>query len=123
MITISGLTFFALPVTIGSRGKPGLAAGLLITSLFAFAQSHQIFGFTTVIPFAFAIFCAAGYYVALRSSAPDFGHFKESTIRKGKDGQSYSIFTGYLLSYCAPGSMLDTILSERDSRRIAYFAW
>ena len=90
------------------------------TSLFAFAQYNQIFGGLTMIPFIFAAFCIAGYYVALQSSAPDFGHFKESS-RKGKDGKEYSMFTGYLLSYCAPGSMLDTILSEKDSRRIAYF--
>merc|ERR1711977_56282 len=114
MITMSGLSFFALPVTIGSKGKPGLAAGLLITSLFAFAQYNQIFG-NTIIPYIFAIFCIAGYFVALQYSAPDFGHFKES--RRTKNGETHSIVTAYLLSYCAPGSMLDTILSEKDSQR------
>lgn len=121
LITIAGLTFFALPVTIGSKGKPGLAAGLLVTGLFALVQSDQVFGFTT-IPFFFAMFCIAGYFVTLQFSAPDFGHFKESS-RRSKNGESYSVVTAYLLSYCAPGSMLDTILSEKDSRRIAYFAW
>ncbi|KIW05513.1 uncharacterized protein PV09_03396 [Verruconis gallopava] len=119
LVTIAGLTFFALPVTIGARGKPGLAAGLILTTIFAFVQSHQIFGLT-VMPFAFAIFCAAGYFVALEFTAPDFGHFKEPRSKHGK--RDHSMLTEYLLSYCAPGSMLDTILSERDSRRIAYFA-
>jgi zinc transporter 5/7 len=121
LATIAGLTFFALPVTIGSKGKPGLAAGLLLTGVFAFIQSQDIYGFT-MIPFVFAAFCVAGYFVALQSSAPDFGHFKDSKHSK-QGGRDHSFVTAYLLSYCAPGSMLDTILSERDSRRIAYFAW
>jgi zinc transporter 5/7 len=118
LATIAGLTFFALPITIGSKGKPGLASSLLITGVFAFIQTNEIYGFT-LIPFFFAAFCIASYFVALQYSAPDFGHFRESKRRK----RDHSIFTAYLLSYCAPGSMLDTILSERDSRRIAYFAW
>jgi zinc transporter 5/7 len=120
MIAMSGLTFFALPVTIGSKGKPGLGVGLAVTAIFAYIQSHQSFGFT-MIPLLFAVFCIAGYFVALQFSAPDFGHFKETN--RTKNGETHSIFTAYLLSYCAPGSMLDTILGEKDSRRIAYFAW
>lgn len=119
LCTIAGLTFFALPVTIGTRGKPGMAAGLVLTAVFAFIQSHNLYGFT-IIPFAFAAFCIAGYFVAMQSSAPDFGHFRESR-RPKLSHRNHSIVTAYLLSYCAPGSMLDTILSERDSRRIAYF--
>jgi zinc transporter 5/7 len=120
LATIAGLTFFALPVTIGSKGKPGLVAGLFLTGIFAFVQTNGIYGLT-MTPFVFGAFCVASYFVALQSSAPDFGHFKES--KRPRHGHSdHSMLTAYLLSYCAPGSMLDTILSERDSRRIAYFA-
>jgi zinc transporter 5/7 len=37
--------------------------------------------------------------------------------------RDHSRLTGYLLRLTSPGSVIHSILQEKDSRRIAYFGW
>ena len=52
----------------------------------------------------------------------DHAHNANTHHHHHADG-SYSWFTKQLMQRCEPGSLVYGILSEKDSRRIAYFTW
>ena len=58
---------------------------------------------------------------AYKSKKPEHSH-QHSTQNKGAHGAKHSRLSGYLLTLCEPNSILHSILIEKDSRRIAYFA-
>lgn len=120
----AGMIFFSQAISIESVGKPGVAAGLLLTFFFGFIQHYDIHD-SKMMPFIFGAFCFISYVVSLydgRGIKPDFIQFPDSQ-RPAPVLRDHSMLTAYLLSFCPPGSILETILSERDSRRIAYFGW
>ncbi|EGP86880.1 uncharacterized protein MYCGRDRAFT_12884, partial [Zymoseptoria tritici IPO323] len=49
-------------------------------------------------------------------------HAHNATTSHKVEGK-HSFFTAYFLDNCEPGSLAHGILSEKDSRRIAYFTW
>lgn len=71
--------------------------------------------------YAYWIFGALGWFATLLDGTERFG--SKVVQHKEHDHKSAhsSLLTTFLLKLCSPGSVMDTILRERDSRRIAYF--
>lgn len=53
----------------------------------------------------------------------DHSHKSHHSDSNKPHRHQHSKFTGVLLSFTTPGSIIHSIMSEKDSRRIAYFAW
>jgi solute carrier family 30 (zinc transporter), member 5/7 len=73
-------------------------------------------------PLLYGVFGALGYGAALYDSGS--ARFSSSSTQHNEhehNSASHSTLTGYLFSFCATGSILETILRERDTRRIALF--
>jgi zinc transporter 5/7 len=124
LASIAGLFFFSQYIASPASGKPGVATGLAITALFGLIHRHA----TLTIPTIFGALCALGYIAThldgLKTSTYESAHHKDHHDHSHSHTPiSHSRLTAYLLSFCAPGSIVDTILRERDSRRIAYFGW
>jgi zinc transporter 5/7 len=126
-----GLFFFSRPLTLRSSSKSGVAAG---SAFIAISGCLYHFG-SWRVPLVFTVLSALGYCAALfddrassiASSTPrkQHTHHHHSHDQHKHDHPSikYSKLTGALLKFCTPGSIVDTVMRERDTRRIAYFGW
>lgn len=113
----AALVLFARPASLYTHAKFGVLAGcatVALTGAFYTLQSYQI-------PILYAIWSALAYVALL------FDSNRRSNARTAHGTHSHasgehSKFTGYLLAMTEPGTMLHSILSDKSSRRIAYFA-
>jgi zinc transporter 5/7 len=124
LASLSALIFFAQPLYLQSDNKLGVAAGLALTALFGCFYISD----SWTIPFVYEALCILAYMAALfDGSASSYSrselHKKEHHHTHNHSPIKHSILTAYILTFCIPGSVLDTIMRERDSRRIAYFGW
>lgn len=72
-------------------------------------------------PYSYWAFGALGWLAALLDGTTRFGSKVVQHKEHDHKPASSSLFTTFLIRFCSPGSVMDTILRERDSRRIAYF--
>ncbi|KAI5240543.1 hypothetical protein E4T43_06001 [Aureobasidium subglaciale] len=135
MAITAALVLFARPAHLRTHKKAGLALGCLLTAASAFLFSPSTWPGT----FCNGAVAALSYVGVLydtthshahshdHSHAHDAGHTHSHTHCNHHQGHQHhthaetSIFTSFLLARCRPGSLLHSILCERDSRRIAYF--
>ncbi|KAE9973645.1 hypothetical protein BLS_003484 [Venturia inaequalis] len=72
-------------------------------------------------PYVYWTFGALGWFATLLDDTERFGSKVAQHKEHDHKPTHSSLFTTFLLKFCSPGSVMDTILRERDSRRIAYF--
>lgn len=136
MSSALGLLFLSLPSSLRSSRKTGVALGYTITIGFGYLLHSDAWkGFM-----ALGVLSCLAYMAVLYDTAPPVqvskderhhhGHNHGDAHTKGQKHQQHehklhesSSISKYFISLCTPGSMLHSILVEKDSRRIAYFGW
>lgn len=122
---------FAQPAALRSPAKAGLGLGCLLTASCAFLFSPALWpgticnGGLSALGFAGVMFDTS----SLPSSGDhshdhdhDHAHNVNTRHHHPVEGQC-SPFTKLVLSNCEPGSLVHSIMIEKDSRRICYFTW
>jgi zinc transporter 5/7 len=116
---------FSQPSTLRSQGKSGLAIGCLTTASFSFLFSPSLLPGTIVngglsaLSFLGVLYDTNGTLTQLHIH-DDHDHAHNVHAHHRKEGR-YSAFTKFVISFFEPDSLIYSILSEKDSRRIAYF--
>lgn len=121
--------FFARPSSLRSQHKAGLGIGCFLLATCAFLFSPSLWPGTICNGGLSALsYVGVLYDTSSGSEHRDHDdhvhdHAHNATTHSHPVEGKHSIFTGYLLRSCEPGSLAYGILSEKDSRRIAYFTW
>ena len=124
----AALVFLAQPSVLQSSTKLGVASGCVVIVLF---DCINHWSSSWKIPIICSIWPGSAYLAALFDSVDIsnlniFGH-SHHAHSNGRhtlaEHAKHSRFTTFLLSYTSPGSIMHSILIDRDSRRIFYFAW
>jgi zinc transporter 5/7 len=120
---------FAQPASLRSPAKAGLGLGCLLTASCAFLFSPALWpgticnGGLSALGFAGVIFdTSSSSSSGDHSHDHDHAHNVNTRHHHPAEGQ-YSPFTKLVLSNCEPGSLVHSIIIEKDSRRICYFTW
>lgn len=111
------MLFFIRPISSQAKGQPALSTALTLISIFGVLQLYGM----EMSPYAYWTFGALGWFAALLDGTERFGSKAVQHKEHDHKPTRSSLFTTFLLKFCFPGSVMDTILRERDSRRIAYF--
>lgn len=119
---------FAQPATLRSSAKAGLGLGCLLTSSCAFLFSPALWPGTICNGGLSALAFAGVMFDTLSSSSGSDDHSHDHAHNNkphqhNHDNTQYSPFTRLVLSNCEPGSLVHSIIIEKDSRRICYFTW
>ncbi|KAF2495139.1 cation efflux protein [Lophium mytilinum] len=122
----TALVFLSIPSSLRTQRKPGVALGFILIAAFGYLQSSGIWRSTPRI----AVFCTLCYAAVTSDTSAsviphDAGHHQDHDHKHQHNHPlhgNHSRITGLLLRKCTPGSILHSVLMERDSRRIAYFA-
>ena len=121
--------FFARPSTLHSRSTVEVGLGCLLTATAASFFSPVLWP-GAIYNVGVSILSFFGVLYDTFSAATFHQHNElgdESAYNVHKhhhhrySGGNCSAFTKYILDHCEPGSLFHDILSEKDSRRIAYF--
>ena len=117
----------AQPAALRSSAKAGLGFGCLLTASCAFLFSPSLWPGTICNGGLSALAFAGVMFDTLTSSSgDDHSHdhtHNAKTHHHNHDDTQYSPFTRLVLSKCEAGSLVHSILIEKDSRRICYFTW
>lgn len=152
MISISLMAttlFVSRPTTLRSQGKAGLGLGCLLSASCAFLFSPNIWP-STIINGGLSALVFLGVLYDTTSTGKHIHHSHEHNhdhthhVHSHDHDHSHkldfnntivhlhgprpvqpehSMFTHLLMMRCEPGSLVSGILSDKDSRRIAYFTW
>jgi len=125
----TALVFLSLPTALRSQKHVGLALGTLLV---AAVHSWEQYSTSTVLWVAFPLACfglvgAVMYDTALPSvSAHNHGRGHSHSGHKHEHPDhhlhgNHSRLSAFLIARATPGSIIHSILIEKDSRRIAYF--
>jgi solute carrier family 30 (zinc transporter), member 5/7 len=133
MLAALALIFVSQPSSLRSTRKNGVALGYVVTICFGYLLHSDSWEGFMALGF---LSCLA--YIALRyDTAPPVSRI-ETEHHQGhhhshqhlhhhnhnhNHNHNHSKLTGFLLRRCVPGSIIHSILLEKDSRRIAYFGW
>ena len=119
---------FAQPAALRGPSKAGLGLGCLLTASCAFLFSPALWpgticnGGLSALGFAGVMFDTSSLSGGDHSHDHDHAQNVNTRHHHPAEGQ-YSPFTKLVLSNCEPGSLIHSILIEKDSRRICYFTW
>ncbi|KAI4678451.1 uncharacterized protein J4E84_008706 [Alternaria hordeiaustralica] len=127
----TALVFLSLPASLRSQKQVGLRlSGILIFAL-SFLEHQALSHFNIAFPWVCAMLIAA-VAVDTRSSVPhshEHGHAGHKHSHGHDHGHNHdhhlhgnhSRISAFLIARATPGSIVHSVLIERDSRRIAYF--
>ena len=129
----TALVYFSLPAALRSQKHIGLVLGCVLTTFFGIFEQYNA-GFWPTLPFISAIFVGAVMF-DVRSptlSAPHAHGHSHSGHKHSHDHQhdhqhdhhlhgNHSRLSAFLIAQATPGSIIHSVLIEKDSRRIAYF--
>lgn len=129
MASATAMVFYGQPSKLRTSRKAGLALGCLLTAASSFLFSPTIWP-GCFVNGAFAALSYIGVHfdspAAVHHSHDHHDHDHTQTghahSHHHKQG-NVSMVTAFLLTRLESGSLLHSILSEKDSRRIAYFTW
>jgi solute carrier family 30 (zinc transporter), member 5/7 len=120
-VASASLFFFSQPILLNTHGKFGVLAGCALAALFGCTYHSS----SIMIPMMYSIWSGLAYVAALldglSASKRAANRFKDDDDYQAPSGE-HSRFTSLLLRMVTEGSILHDVLSEKDSRRIAYFA-
>jgi zinc transporter 5/7 len=121
--------FFSLPSALKSQTKCGFALGAFLAAAFGAYEHSEAWHAWIVFPLLCALLYIAvsfdtgssmlGYHLAGHSRS-DSGH-KHAVAHNHHLHGNHSKLSAFLISRSTPGSIVHSILIEKDSRRIAYF--
>jgi solute carrier family 30 (zinc transporter), member 5/7 len=130
----TALVFFSLPATLRKRSKGGLVLGTLLTIGFDVwthtdAMKEGILSVLVCVFISGAVFLDTHPSAAMRSTSHSHSHsgHHSHSHSHSQDHHSHHLhgnhsqLSAFLIERCTPGSILHSILIEKDSRRIAYF--
>ena len=120
--------YFALPSALRSKRKGGLALGTLCVAAFGVWeyprawQAYCIFPLSCILAFGATIFDTnmSLFSQPLSHDHSHSGHQHSHSHDHHLHG-NHSRISQFLIARCTPGSILHSIMIEKDSRRIAYF--
>ena len=119
---------FSRPSSLRSQSKAGLAFGCLIAASCSFLFSPSLWpgtvcnGGLSALSFLGVLYDTNGPTAHKHSHDDhDHAHSAQTHSHHPHAEGGTSAFTKFIMSKCEPGSLLFSILSEKDSRRIAYF--
>jgi len=117
----------AQPAALRNSAKAGLGLGCLLTASCAFLFSPSLWPGTICNGGLSALAFAGVLFDTLTSSSrDDHSHDHAHNVKAHQHTHAdtqYSPFTRLVLSNCEPGSLVHSIMIEKDSRRICYFTW
>lgn len=124
---MSASILFAQPHTLHSQHKAGLGLGCFLTASCAFLYSPSLWpgticnGGLSALSFLSVLYDTNAsddqFSERIQTTSHTHSHHSHASVPDG----SYSPFTKFVIARCEPGSLFHGILSEKDSRRIAYF--
>lgn len=127
----TALIYFALPSSLRTQRKGGLALGCVLVAIFALweqpasLQAIIVFPLTCALVFGAITFDTKSSAVSQpHSHSHSHSGHKQSHAHHDHDHHlhgNHSRLSAFLIGRCTPGSILHSILIEKDSRRIAYF--
>lgn len=117
--------YFSFPAALRSQKKSGLAIGGILVSAFAHYEQPS---WHVAITSAILIGATALDTKTSAASRPSsHGHSHSGHAHGHAHAHdhhlhgNHSKISGFIIAQCTPGSILHSIMMERDSRRIAYF--
>lgn len=128
--TMAAAVLLSQPSSLRSESKAGLALGCLTTASCSFLFSPSLWpgtvcnGGLCALSFLSVLYDTSMAGVQSGQHHDDHEHTHNEnththTLSSKESGPS--VFTRFLLAQCEPGSLVSSILNEKDSRRIAYF--
>ncbi|KAL1311559.1 hypothetical protein AAFC00_001678 [Neodothiora populina] len=131
MAATAALVFFGQPSALRSTQKGGLATGAMLTAASSFLYSPSIWPGTILNGALSALSCVAVMYDTQpphshshdhdNDHAHAHAHAHDHHHKHARGPGKVTFVTSFLLTLVEPGSLLHSILIEKDSRRIAYF--
>jgi zinc transporter 5/7 len=127
----TALVYFSLPASLRSQNTVGLKLGALFITAFSFWEHYSAPHVLVAFPCMCAIAVGAVMFDT-RSSVPhshnhshdDHKHQHDHDHTHSHDHHlhgNHSRISAFLIARATPGSIIHSVLIEKDSRRIAYF--
>lgn len=128
----TALVFVSLPSALRSKTKAGLALGSVLTTVCGIWEHSESWQSWLFFPLSCGLIFGAVTFdtrhaLSSRPSSHDHAHTGHSHSHSHSHGHdhhlhgNHSRVSKFLIARCTPGSILHSILIEKDSRRIAYF--
>ncbi|KAF2195352.1 hypothetical protein K469DRAFT_615891 [Zopfia rhizophila CBS 207.26] len=126
----TALIFFSLPSSLRSQKKSGVALGCFLITAFGVLQppatsiGYLYIPALCVLSFAAIIFDTTSSISQTHTHSEHSGH-KHAHLHSQSEHHlhgHHSKLSVFLIELCEPGSIVHSILIEKDSRRIFYFA-
>jgi zinc transporter 5/7 len=125
------LIFFSLPSALRTHSKSGFALGSFLVAAFGVYEHPEawqawiVFPSICVLVFgAVSLDTGSAMFPTQSAAHPhshsDSGH-KHALVHDHHLHGNHSRLSAFLIARCIPGSIIHSILIEKDSRRIAYF--
>ena len=129
----TALIYFSSPAALRTQKKFGLALGCILVATSAgwerraSWQASILFSLTSALVFgAITLDSKSSAIPHTHSHSHSHSGHKHSHTHHDHDHHlhgNHSRLSAFLIARCTPGSILHSILIEKDSRRIAYFGW
>jgi zinc transporter 5/7 len=127
----TALVFLSLPASLRSQKQVGFRLGGIFVFALSFLEHTSVGHFKIAFPWVCAMTIGAVGFDT-RSPVPhshDHGHAGHKHSHGHDQGHSHdhhlhgnhSRISAFLIARATPGSIIHSVLIERDSRRIAYF--
>jgi zinc transporter 5/7 len=127
----TALVYFSLPASLRSQKTVGLKLGALFVTVFSIWEHYSAGHILIVFPWMCAMAVGAVGYDT-RSPVPhshehshaDHKHSHDHAHAHNLDHHlhgNHSRISAFLIARATPGSIIHSVLIEKDSRRIAYF--
>ena len=121
MISAAGNVLISRPLPLLQKRNLSVGFAFVLIFFLLSSQANWLSNFSTVL-LSLLLFGTVMYELP-SSKVKKSGHSHEhSTHKHKKQSKGHSKLTAYLLTLCEPGSITYSVLIEKDSRRIAYFA-
>jgi zinc transporter 5/7 len=127
----SALIYLSIPAALKNPTKGGLALGSLLVAAFGVwehadsLQACVLFPLTCAFLFG-AVSLDTGSSALSKSHSHDHAHAGHQHSHSHDHGDhhlhgNHSGLSSFIIARCTPGSILHSVMIEKDSRRIAYF--
>jgi zinc transporter 5/7 len=127
VLSAVALTLFSLPSALRTQKKVGLAMGCLLAAAFGVYDHPDAWQAWVIVPLACVLLFSAVCFDTSSGIFPPHTHDHSHSGHKHSKAHAHHLhgnhskLSAFLIARCTPGSILHSILIERDSRRIAYF--
>jgi zinc transporter 5/7 len=125
VVSAAALVYFSLPSALRSQNKAGLALSGLLVAACGVWEHIDLWQAWFLFPLSCALVVGAVIFDTRSSASRPHSHGHSHAGASHEHDHhlhgNHSKLSAFLIARCEPGSILHSILIERDSRRIAYF--